>query len=214
MCLAGNIEDLSREKSFSDFGVAAACRVCSRVPIMNTETATSILNMFFLRYQEESLVLISSINCDSIGAAAHSVIEPFLYPLLKEVSRTTRCEEGGMAAPYKGMLEIEKKKNSVDSSEIASLKVIGVFEGNAAAATKKCQLIGDDNARKASQEAKDAFAEMHTRLNTGISDASSTREHESVVIILSLEQIIITSKVNISGSRLYIFQKNLLEVKF
>jgi hypothetical protein len=98
---------------------------------------------------------------------------------------------------YEGMLEIKKKKNSICSSEIMSLKVIDVFQGSAAAAPENCQPTVDGLPRKASQDEQESLPEMSMRLITGILDASMEGDPGSVAFILSLDQFIVANKVNL-----------------
>jgi hypothetical protein len=83
--LANYIDDLPKVPGFVGIGVESASRICSYVPNMKTETAKAIISKFFETYAQESLILLSSIECGKIGVAAAEVIAPLLvFPLLRE----------------------------------------------------------------------------------------------------------------------------------
>jgi hypothetical protein len=166
--LANSIDSLPSVPGFVDLDLSTVCRICSRVPQMKVETATAIVRLFFDRFGAASVVLLSSIECGSIGDRSLQIIAPFLaLPLLREAVHVCAYEAGAIEVDWEGTAKNEKEKNAFLQQTVTDLQNI------------IAQL-------RASLTAPSARGIPHPeRLNGDIIDALKRGDTESVAFLLS-----------------------------
>jgi hypothetical protein len=128
--LALQIDDLPSVSNFADIGVCAACRICSRVRCMKIETAQSIISLFFKRYGLQSLHLLASIECGSIGTESRRVLSPFLiFPLLREAFLSPATDDCSFDVDWAHMFEEEhSKKASLESALVSQTSLVSLLK--------------------------------------------------------------------------------------
>lgn len=82
--LTSQIDLLPRKSYQADIGIDTAVDIVSQVSSIKPETAAAIIKIFFERYKEKSIILLTAIKYESDSSKVQSIVAPFLqYPLLK-----------------------------------------------------------------------------------------------------------------------------------